>query len=160
MSIISTLVTDRTAADVARWLYLRNKGYSDMSEAERAEWDAGMKGAYNVADLNRVGTALNHLRDVLASFGYLSVSDFVAKTDWSTADIPIPDDLTSYLSYVSVIRAALARYATTPAVPEYTGGLDYQDANAIEKILFDVEQLVTNMQAAWFYLGDLYCGEV
>ena len=60
-TIIYTLITDRTTADVARVHELAVKGYA----AELAEWLAGMKGAYNDVDLNRVGTALNYLRDRL-----------------------------------------------------------------------------------------------
>lgn len=66
--IIDTLITDRTAADVARVHELAVKGYAGMTAAELAElaeWLAGMKGAYNAVDLNRVGTALNYLRDRL-----------------------------------------------------------------------------------------------
>lgn len=159
--MINTLVTDRTAADLARWLELRNKGYSKMTEAERAEWDAGnMKGAYNVSDLNRVGEALNYLRDRLADASYVSRVAFVAKTDWAATDIPTASNMYDYLRYVSVIREAMAQFATTPAAPTYTGGLDYQEANDIEKILVDVDQLITNMQAHRYYCGELFCGEV
>lgn len=159
--IINALITDRTAADVSHWLTLRNKGYSRMTEAERAEWDAGnMKGAYNVSDLNRVGEALNYLRGRLADASYMSRSAFVAKTDWTPADIPKAKDISRYLGYVSAIREALAQHATTPAAPAYTGGLDYNEANNIEKILIDVDRLITNMLAARYYCGELYGGEV
>lgn len=60
-TIIDTLITDRTTSDVARVHELAVKGYAGMTAAELA----GMKGAYNDVDLNRVGTALNYLRDRL-----------------------------------------------------------------------------------------------
>ena len=50
-TIIDTLVTDRTQADVERVRELAAKGFAAMTAAERAEWLAGMKGAYNAADL-------------------------------------------------------------------------------------------------------------
>lgn len=158
--IIATLITDRTAADVARWRELRNKGYGNMTAEERAEWDAGAKGAYNTSDLNRVGEALNYLRDRLAEAHYMSVDAFSAKTDWTVADIPTAVDLTAYLGYVETVRAALAVLATTPPTPGNTGGLDYAEANNIEKILFDVDRLIKNMLAARYFCGDLYSGEV
>ena len=160
MSIIDTLIYDRTAADIARWLDLRNKGYAKMTDSERAEWDAGMKGAYNATDLNRVGSALNYIRDRLADARYMQKTLFTAKTDWVAGDIPTPKELEDYLGFVSAIREALAQFATTPATPTYTGGLDYQEANAIEKILVDVDQLITNAIASRYYCGELFCGEV
>lgn len=66
-TIIVTLVTDRTQADVERVRELAAKGFSAMTSDEQAEWLAGMKGAYNASDLNRVGTALNYLAGRLAS---------------------------------------------------------------------------------------------
>lgn len=157
-----SLITDRTQADVARWLTLRNKGYANMTDEEMAEWDSGqMKGAYNPPyDMNRVGAALNYLRDRLAEAGYLSASAFFAREDWTAADIPTGADLTNYLKYVSTVREALAQFSTTPPAPEYTGGLDYREANNIEQILADVDQLITNMLAARFFCNELYAGEV
>lgn len=154
------LITDRTLADVSRWLTLRDKGYARMTEEERAEWSSGMKGAYNSSDLNRVGEALNYLRDRLAAARYISSTEFIAKTDWTEANIPTPKEIENYLRYVSIIREALAQFATTPPVPEYSGGLDYQEANNIEQILVDVDRLITNMQAHRYYCGELFSGEV
>lgn len=162
MSIIETLITDRTAADVSRWLNLRDKGYAKMTAEEQAEWDAAqMKGAYNPPyDMNRVGAALNYLRDRLAAASYLAADVFTAKADWSVADIPTGADLTKYLGYVSTIREAMARYATTPPTPADNGGLDYQEANNIEQILLDVDKLITNMLAARYFCNELYSGEI
>ena len=38
MSILESLITNRTAADVARWRALRDKGFDAMSADEKAEW--------------------------------------------------------------------------------------------------------------------------
>ena len=37
MSVLDTLVFDRTAADVERWRTLREKGYDGMTADERAK---------------------------------------------------------------------------------------------------------------------------
>lgn len=161
MSIINSLVTDRTEADVTRWITLRNKGYANMTEAERAEWNSGMKGAYNPhIDMSRVGAVLNYLCNRLAMLGYLNPDIFTAKTDWQEGDIPTAQDLAEYLYYVSIIRKALTVFPNTPAVPPNTGGLNYREANNIERILSDVDTLITNMQLSGYYLGEIYCGEI
>lgn len=158
----STLITDRTKADYERFETLRNKGYDNMTFAERAEWSAGnMKGSYHHSDLNRVGEALNYLHDKLLAAGYITYQNtFIAKTDWTiTSDITAAD-LTHYLKCVSNIREAMTQFATTPLAPKDTGALDIDEANNIEKILIDVETLINNMLATRFYCNDIFAGEI
>lgn len=155
------LITDRTLADYLRWKELRDKGWANMTAAEREEWaGASMKGSYATSDLNRVGEALNYARDQLTTSGYLGGNEFDARTDWAVGEVPEAGYLSYYLRAVAVIRGAMAQWRTTPATPADVGSLDYQDANAIEQILLDVDQLITNMLAARSYCGDLYSGEV
>jgi hypothetical protein len=158
----TTLVTDRTAADLRHWEELRNKGFLNMTDEERAEWLSGtMKGAYNKGDLNRVGEALNYLHDKLNTAGYITYPlTFESKTNWTVASIPTAEDLTHYLECVSKIRKALTVFATTPPAPTDTETLSIEEANNIEKILLDVETLINNMLAARYFCGDLYAGEL
>ena len=94
MSVLDTLITDRTAADVERLKRLYRIGWQNMTPAEQSEYlnggnaplyDAnnqqlfdsqneplysndtggGQKGAYNYTDLNRVETAVDYLADAL-----------------------------------------------------------------------------------------------
>lgn len=157
-----TLVTDRTEADYKHWETLRNKGFLNMTDTERAEWLTGnMKGAYNKGDLNRVGEALNYLHNRLNAAGYITYQNtFTAKTNWTVASIPTADDLTYYLKCVSSVRNALTVFANTPPAPTDTGALSINEANNIEKILIDVETLINNMLAARFYCGDVFAGEI
>ena len=155
------MVTDRTSGDVERWRALQQKGYAAMTADEKAEWISGsMKGAYNASDMNRVGVALNYLRNAFVGEAYLPRDAFIAKTDWNESDIPTVNDLSSYLSYVQTIRNATVHFAETPRAPTNTRALNYRDANDIEKILLASEDILLKMRAAWFFLDDLHCGEV
>lgn len=163
MSIdFSTLVTDRTAADYEHWEYLRNKGFANMTTAEREEWLAGnMKGSYNASDLNRVGEALNYLCEKLTNASYITQqTTFTAKTDWRKTDFITKHDFGHYLNCVSVIREAMSRFDTTPRTPTDNTALSYEEANNIEQILVDVEILLKNMLASRFYCGDVFSGEI
>ena len=62
--------------------------------------------------------------------------------------------------YGGVLGGALAVFDTTPPVPDDLQGLTWIEANNIEKILEDVDMLITNMMLAWYYAGDIYTGEV
>lgn len=143
MSVIDTLVTDRTEADVSRYSELRDKGWAEMTTAEKAEWVAGMKGAYNASDLNRVASAMAYLSQRFASAGYsVPVS---SPTDWANGDIPTKGDMDTYLDDLRRIRAALAVMDTTPAAPGSMDYLTWAKANDIEKILVDVDDLLTKI---------------
>lgn len=152
------LITDRTQADVDRVRQLAQKGLGNMTADEKTEWLNGLKGAYNASDLNRVGAAVAYVAGRLKGYGYaVSVSP---RQDWQVSDIPTPESMTAYLADVAALRAALTVAADTPEVPEDMERLTWQEANNIEQILLDVDELLTRMAAAWFYSGDLYAGEV
>lgn len=158
MSIIDTLITDRTSADVQLWQTLKALGWAGMSPAQQAQWSAGLRGAYNATDLNRVQDAMEYLAGVFASYGY-AVSLQPMPT-WSVGEIPTEAQMGVYLANVAALRAVLDMPSTTPEVPANMALLTYIEANNIEQILTDIDQLLTNAAAAWFYSGEVYCGEV
>ena len=158
MSVIDTLVTDRIEADVSRHRELTDKGWAEMTTAEKSEWMAGMKGAYNASDLNRVASAMSYLSQRLASAGYsVPIS---SPTDWANGDIPRKDDLDTYLDDLRRIRAALAVMDTTPSAPGSMDYLTWAKANDIEKILVDVDDALGRLLLSPFYSGEIYSGEV
>ena len=151
MSIISTLITDRTQSDVDRWKYLRSKGWSGMTEAERAEWMRGMRGAYNATDLNRVNEAMEYLAGVFASYGY-AVS-LRPVPEWLYTDVPTKQDMEAYLYNLSSLRGVLSLLPTTPEAPVSMELLTYVTSNNIEKILVDIELILNAMGVAFLRAG-------
>ena len=137
MSIIGTLITDRTQADV---------------DARNG------KGTYNASDLNRVAAAMNYVAGRLESAGY--DPHISPKTDWGDDDWVDPAEQAVYLGYLGELRSQFPMMQTTPNVPPDMEKLTYQEANDIEQILTDIDRLITNMTFAWMYSGDLYSGEV
>lgn len=132
-----SLITDRTAADVAAG---NDKGY------------------YNASDLNRVGKAVQYLADVFHGLGYgFSVSP---KTDWKETDWPTASTMAQYLQDIATLRGLLEMLKTTPEAPHSMENLTHTTANDIEKILLDVEDTVSRIQAAMLYAGEIYSGEV
>lgn len=150
-------ITDRTAVDVARAQQYRSRGWNNLTAAEKAEWLAGLKGAYNYTDLNRVESAVAAIRDRLVAEGYPVETE--ATRTWSATDVPTASDLGRYLRNVRTIREAFAVKRTTPQTPTSMSGLNYVGANAIEQILADVDQLLTNMISAYTFSSEIYGGE-
>lgn len=113
---------------------------------------------YSAQDLNRVGAAVEYLADRLQSLGY-SVQ-VAPKTDWLMSDWPKATQLEQYRADIVTLRDALTAPPTMPQVPDSIRYMEYTDANDIETILVQLEQMLDNMAAAWFYTGDLYAGEI
>lgn len=154
-TIIDTLITNRTQADVERVQALAAKGFAAMTADEQAEWLIGMKGAYNASDLNRVGTALNYLAVRLDTICGRSIT-WTAKTDWAVTDIATASQAAEYRQHIQDIRNALTYPAGTPDAPELNR-LTYTGANNIERILVLCEELIDNITKAFRYTGAAEC---
>ena len=119
--------------------------------------DRGSGTFYNASDLNRVGDAVRYLAKRFTDYGYaVAVSP---KADWSESDTPTTGQMETYRLNIANLRAVIAIMASTPETPETMRALNYVKANNIERILQDLDTLITNMAQAWFFSGDLYAGE-
>jgi len=121
----------------------------DGTQSELDEYMAGMKGAYNATDMNRVGNAVNSAKDLLADFGItVSVSP---KTNWTYSDVPTQSQNSRYITDLNTIKNASV--FTTPSIPTTLAGLDYAKANAIEQMLAIVIDGLTDSNNAKHTLG-------
>lgn len=141
-------VTDRTQADVERAGYLISKGWQNMTEDEKAEYSAGLKGCLNRADLQRIENNIQILADVLEIQAESHV-DAIPR-------FPQEDYFEDMKNNVAAVRSAYCIHADTPQVPE----LPYNTLeayNAVEKILLDVYEVVSAQ--FHYYSGEIYAGE-
>ena len=153
------LITDRVQADVDRVATLTARvSAGTATEAEQTEWASDLKGAYNASDLNRVGAAVAYVAGRLNGYGYAVTVN--PKQDWTGSDIPTAGQMAAYLRDVAALRGAIAVMASTPPTPDSANNLTWQEANNIEQILLDVDELLTRMAAAWFYSGEIWSGEI
>lgn len=143
---LDNLIFDRTQSDVDRVKQLTAALVAGTATAaERAEFLAGMKGAYNAADLNRVGAAVEYLTGVLHEMGYTVPTDPVM--DWTETSIQNADQMAVYLDNIHQLRDCLPYVA--PDAPDGMTGLTWQQANAIEEILYRLEIILQEIQAGY-----------
>lgn len=157
---LDNLIFDRTQSDVDRVKQLTAALVAGTATAaERAEFVAGMKGAYNYTDLNRVGEAVAYLRDRLSNDAgtYVDVSP---KTDWAETDIPDQQQATQYIADIQNIRAAFLLPDGTPDAPDTLTGLTYSGANAIETILYNLNTTIDALKITLITSGEVFAGEV
>lgn len=145
------LIYDRTADDVAEALRLTQKAFAGtLTDEEKTVWLAGMKGAYDAIDMNRVAAAVSTLSGLLNAAGYkneVSAQNFVEGEDSTDEKYSV------YLANVQTLRDAIAVRASTPELPAADAKLDYVGANNIEKILADLDELL-----GWMTYSRKYCG--
>lgn len=153
------LITDRTQADVDRVRYLSRRVSSGAATAAELEEYAGaMKGSYNAEDLNRVGSAVEYVANRLREYGYAVSAQ--PKIDWRAGEIPTAEQLETYRGNVAALRAVLPVGKNTPQTPNSMERLTFQAANDLERILLDIDRLITNITLAWYFAGEIYSGEV
>lgn len=107
-------------------------------------------------DVNRVGEALNYVRDRLVSAAGYDLLTWTAKTDWTAADEPTLSQMAAYLSHLSDCRAAMAVLLLPPST---MSRLTVSAANDIEKILQQCDDALNRLVKSWFYSGENYSGE-
>lgn len=189
MSVLDTLITDRTPADVQARAQLQEKVMTQTAtEAELTQWLTDLKGAYNDSDLNRVGEAITFLLDYFNgmnntitttrdqygvatdSLWYFDfpVPDLAPKTDWTQQDIPNADQMAEYLDNVDAVTNIMPINKDLPASIGYLG-LD--GANGIEEALLteydageqwlqEKQELIEKASRSWVYSGQPPCGLV
>lgn len=132
---MSELIFDRTMNDV-------NVAITEIRAVQNGQIPSqtylnGLKGCYNINDLNRVESNVQIVCDKLKIFGIKLVLDI--KTDWQYGDIFDITDKNRYLQNIETIRNAWRVYADTPQAPSDYKYFSY--ANDIEKILFDIQEI-------------------
>lgn len=158
MSVIDTLITDRTQADVDRVLYLQSKGFAAMTTAEQNEFLTDMKGAYNASDLNRIGEACAFVRDKEISLALPVSSSLIIRTNWAFGEIPTSADLSNIINTINALKSALS--LTTPETPATLNQPTFEVANRLEEILVMCNTLCENIVATYVYCGQPYCGQI
>lgn len=155
-----SLITDRTPRDAEEVKSLTEaiKAGVATEEQVRQYLEGINKGAYTYRDLNRVENAVEYVAARLREFGYLK--NALTIRSWGVEDKPNESDFARYFANVAMLRDAIAVWETTPDAPRGVVGFDTSKANALERILVDVDQILDLISDAWFFSGDTYSGEV
>ena len=167
MSALDELIYDRTQTDVTYAAELNRKlgAGTALTAEEQADWDAGLKGSYNANDFNRVDAAVRELGGMLEAAGYpVRYTSPVpqsepTKTEFETGDIITYEIWRTYLDNVQSLREAYYTMPDSPELPELTAPLKFDGANAIEKLLYDIQVLYDAMSATYRRCGTFHSGE-
>lgn len=114
------------------------------------------KGYHNYTDVNRIEKWCGYIANLLTSYGY--PVHIATKTNWVMIDERKASEMERIRSNVSKIKQAYYSYLSTPLVPTTLNRIDIEKANAIEKVLFDIDELMNKMVAEFRKSGTFNCG--
>lgn len=97
-----------------------------------------LKGAYNYTDLNRVETWCEYIKDILNEYGK-NVS-IQTKTNWNMRDYPTRTQIDRIRDNLDTLKEAC--YSLTTEEILYNNTLNYEQANTLEKILYDIDTYI------------------
>lgn len=152
------LIYDRTSSDVQYAKNLVNqvklKGFSSLTEELKELYEKGLKGCYSTPDLNRVENAVQYVSDLLNSLNY---KNEVNTKSWEFGEIFTPEHVERYLRNIRNIRSAISIPSTIPEVP--LSYKPYTNANIIEKIIYELSNIVAYLTQRFVYSGVANLGQ-
>ena len=150
------MIFDRTQNDVDTAMILRNtkvKKFETLTESEIATLE---KGTLTINTLNRIETKQEELKNLFNEMGYWNTP--TTNKTWGENDIFNVDEFQRILDNTNVLRNAFFVYKETPNTPPISYYWD--DINALEKILYDLDVMISNVKADYRYCGEFECGEL
>lgn len=124
------LIFDRLLSDVEK--ALNNPNNSEY-----------LKGSYNYTDLNRVEQWCQHLMNILSNYGFAEALNI--KTNWNLKDYPTRAQIDRIRHNIDKLKDFCYGIITETIV--YNNTMNYEQANILEKILFDIDQYFKEMNA-------------
>lgn len=150
------MIFDRTSADVAAAVTLRKEKVQEFIELTEQEIEILEKGFLTINTLNRIESKQSELYDIFREMKYYS--EKLDNKEWTFTDFFLLPDFERILSNLEKLRNAFFVYSDTPIVDDLNYRR-YQTINAVERILYDLEQMVEDIKQHYRECGNYQCGE-
>lgn len=149
------MIFDRTKQDVQNAVKIREekiKKFETLTAEEGAILDRGM---LTLTTLNRIETKQEELKNLFNEMGYWNTP--IENKQWTTNQLFNEAEFNRLIGNVNVLRGAFFVFKNTPPTPPVS--YYYEDINALEKILFDLGEMVDDVKSHYRECGDFECGE-
>lgn len=150
------LVFDRTQKDVDRAVEIirqvKTLGIDNVSDDIKELHNNGLKGCYNLSDIRRIYAVISNLLINLNENGYSPATELKTYLD---NDIFDESDIKIYLDNIKNLRNGIAVFSSTPQTPNINEWINFNVANDIEKILFDITEILELVE-----LSRIHCGTI
>jgi hypothetical protein len=147
------MIFDRTQKDVDAAIGLRNEKVKAFEDLTNEEINALERGTITINTLNRIENKQMELANL---FSQLSINVNIENKNWEQTQIFNETEFQRILDNLNVLVKSFYVYSNTPNIPKIS--YNFEDINAIEKILFDLEELYNKALKSFVYCGITYCG--
>lgn len=150
------MIYNRTINDItaAKQIYENKvKKFQTLTDEDIEQLE---KGYLTKNTLNRIEDKTEEIKDTIYEMGYLNI-DGISTQTWSDTDYFKINDFLRILQNLDILKSAFMTYITTPTTPQ--ARYYFSNINDIEKILFDLDNLIDNVKENYRICGDYNCGE-
>ena len=149
------MIFDRTQNDVDTAVVLRREKVQTFQELSESEIATLEKGMLTINTINRIETKQEELKNLFNDMGYWNTP--TTNKLWSENDIFNIDEFQRIIDNTNVLREAFFIYTDTPNTPPIS--YYWNDINALEKILFDLDVMINDVKSHYRECGTFECGE-
>ena len=147
------MIFDRSQEDVDAAIRLRNEKVKEFESLTIEEINTLERGTITINTLNRIE---NKQIEIVELFSNLSINVDIENKNWEENQIFDKTEFQRILDNLNVLVKSFCVYSNTPNIPKIS--YHFEDINAIEKILFDLEELYNKALKSFLYCGITYCG--
>ena len=147
------MIFDRTQNDVDAAISLIEQKVKKFEGLTNEEIGILERGTITVNTLNRIENKQTEIAELLSQ---LSINVDIKNKNWEETQIFNRAEFQRILDNLNVLVKYFCVYSNTPNVPKIS--YHFEDINAIEKILFDLEELYNKALKSFIYCGIKHCG--
>ena len=151
----STFIVDRTQADISTAFSVRENYVQKGKELTEIQVQQLERGTMTISTLNRIEQAQDFLKGMFNNMGYFNTN--IVNKSWDYTQIFDVAELQRIIENTNILRNAFFVYKDTPNTPPVS--YHYNDINALEKILYDLDVMINDVKANYRFCGEFVCGE-
>ena len=149
------MIFDRTQNDVDTAIFLRDTKVKKFEELTKSEIETLERGTITNKTLNRIELKQAELRNLFNKMGYWN-TPITNKVRGETGIFNV-DEFQRIINNTNVLRQAFFAYKNTPNTPPIS--YHYNDINALEKILYDLDVMINDVKSNYRECGAFESGE-
>ena len=149
------MIFNRTKDDVENALKIRDEKIKTFQELTNDDINTLERGFFTLNTIQRIQEKQTDLKGLFAEIGYYNtpiiIKEFDSTMFFSEADFQ------QLIDNVNVLKNAFFAFSSTPKTPPVS--YHYEDINALEKILYDLDVMINYVKSLYIECGNVECGE-